>query len=211
MPASANTTTWVPENYKTPSFPSLYWLVGPDNLVQPRFLYHVHDIWRFTLFWTTIIFEAVHLLVGTYAVVIVWWGGRNKLKEDGKENGGGKEVKRGREESLKNIKVLWVVPVVYGIVAGVEALLAGSVVGLILGAVYNAGGFRMSTWIPRTMTKADDLPECERTPKLRTSTWHAQATTAFLSRNISQQTHEQEHCKAEVNRNGLALGIQLKR
>lgn len=34
------------------------------------------------------------------------------------------------------------------IVAGLEALLAGSIVGLILGAVYNAGYFRMSTWTP---------------------------------------------------------------
>lgn len=130
MPASANTTTWVPENYKTPSFPSLYWLIGPDNLVQPRYLYHVRDIWRFTLFWTIIIFEAVHLLAGTYAVVIVWWGGRDRPKRKGKENTEGKEFKRVGAESLKKFKVLWVVPVVYGIVAGVEAVLAGSVVGL---------------------------------------------------------------------------------
>lgn len=78
----------------------------------------------------------------------MWWGGRNGLKEDGKEKAERKGVKRGGEESLKKIKVLWVVPVVYGVVAGMEAVLAGSVVGLILGAVYNAGGFRVSTWIP---------------------------------------------------------------
>ena len=129
MLASANTTTPVPENYKTPSFPSLYWLVGPASLVQPRFLYHVRDIWRFTLFWTIIIFEAVHLLAGTYAVVIVWWAGRNRL-HDGKENMDERTSKRGDEKSLKQIKVLWVVPIVYGVVAGVEAVLAGSVVGL---------------------------------------------------------------------------------
>ena len=63
-------------------------------------------------------------------MVIVWWGGRNRLKEDGKDNMEGKGVKKGGEESLKKIKVLWVVPVVYGVVAGVEAVLAGSVVGL---------------------------------------------------------------------------------
>ena len=63
-------------------------------------------------------------------MVIVWWGGRNRLKEDGKENGEKKRLKRCGEGSLKKIKVLWVVPVVYGIVAGVEAVLAGSVVGL---------------------------------------------------------------------------------
>lgn len=70
------------------------------------------------------------MLAGTYALVIVWWGGRNRLKEDGKEKKKGEGAKRGGEGSLKKIKVLWMVPVVYGIVAGVEAVLAGSVVGL---------------------------------------------------------------------------------
>lgn len=60
----------------------------------------------------------------------MWWGGRDGLKEDGKENAEGKGHKRGGEESLRKSKVLWVVPVVYGIVAGVEAVMAGSVVGL---------------------------------------------------------------------------------
>ena len=75
-------------------------------------------------------FEAVHLLAGTYAVVIVWWGGRNRfnLKKGGKEGGDGKGGEE--EEPVKRIKVLWLVPVVYGVVAGVEAVLAGSVVGL---------------------------------------------------------------------------------
>lgn len=72
----------------------------------------------------------MHLLAGTYAVVIVWWGGRNRLKEGGNENVDGKGVKRGGKESLRKTKLLWVVPIVYGIVAGVEAVLAGSVVGL---------------------------------------------------------------------------------
>jgi len=37
---------------------------------------------------------------------------------------------------------------VYMVTGGLEALLGGSVVGLVLGAVYNAGYFRMSTWTP---------------------------------------------------------------
>ena len=60
---------------------------------------------------------------------MVWWGGRDRLKDE-KEHTNGKGVKRGGEESSKKIKLLWMVPVVYGIVAGVEAVLAGSVVGL---------------------------------------------------------------------------------
>lgn len=73
-------------------------------------------------------FEAVHLLAGTYAVGIVWWGGRNRFTKGGKEGGDGKGSEE--EEPVKRIKVLWLVPVVYGVVAGVEAVLAGSVVGL---------------------------------------------------------------------------------
>jgi hypothetical protein len=65
----------------------------------------------------------------------------------------------------------WIIPLTYVLVAGIEALLSGSIVGLMsavpspskamawgvssitnsvcsLGAVYSAGYFKMSTWIP---------------------------------------------------------------
>lgn len=34
------------------------------------------------------------------------------------------------------------------VIGGIEAFVAGSVVGGLLGGVYNAGYFEMSTWIP---------------------------------------------------------------
>ncbi len=123
-----NTTTHIDDpNYKTPPFPSLYWLIGPSDVVHPSYLYHEKDIWRFTLFWTLIIYEAAHLLVATYAVIIVWWGGRNDFLTTGK---GKDEKAAGGVGRRKKLKVLWMVPIVYGVVAGIEALLAGSVVGL---------------------------------------------------------------------------------
>ena len=73
------------------------------------------------------------MLAGTYAVVTVWWwGGRlHGFDEDGKEKKKNDGKRTGKEEkTLRNVKVLWAVPVVYGIVAGVEAVMAGSVVGL---------------------------------------------------------------------------------
>jgi len=110
-----------PLDYVTPRFPGLYWpFDAPSGAAT--YLYYSNDIWRFTLFWTIIIFEASHLAASGYAVAMQW----------------------------KNWKLMWIVPVIYMIVGAVEALLAGSVVGLILGAVYNAGYFRMSTWIPFT-------------------------------------------------------------
>ena len=47
-------------------------------MVNRAYLYHIRDVWRFTLFWTLIIFAAAHLAAGTFAVVIVWWGGRSR-------------------------------------------------------------------------------------------------------------------------------------
>jgi hypothetical protein len=49
---------------------------------------------------------------------------------------------------LSTLGWVWIIPVVYLTVGGIEALLSGSLVGLIVGAVYNAGYFKMSTWMP---------------------------------------------------------------
>lgn len=63
----------------------------------------------------------------------MWWGGTGGLKpakvrkreeeDKGKGDGGG-------GAKVKKLRVLWMVPIIYGFVAGVEAVLAGSVVGL---------------------------------------------------------------------------------
>lgn len=128
MPTSDNTTTPVDLGYRAPPFPSLYWLIGPPRLAQPAYLYHIKDIWRFTVFWTLVVLEAAHLLVGVYAVIIIWWGGRSDPLRVGQD-----KKRISTEKAIgdwRKLKVLWMVPVVYGVVAGLEAILAGSVVGL---------------------------------------------------------------------------------
>lgn len=111
----------VPVNYQVPSFPSLYDPIRAKTSGGPAYyLYYTDDIWRFTLYWTLILYGAAHLAVAACAAVMQW----------------------------RNWRVIWVVPLVYAIVGGLEGLLAGSVVGLVLGAVYEAGNFMMSTWIP---------------------------------------------------------------
>lgn len=109
----------LPPAYSPPPFPSLY---SPYNTApgKGKYLYYSSDVWRFTLFWTLLVYGAVHLAASAYAMVM----------------------------QKKNRRFIWVIPVIYMIVAGIEAVLAGSVVGLILGAVYKAGFLRMSTWIP---------------------------------------------------------------
>ena len=92
----------VPINYETPSFPSLYNpLVAPFD--RAYYLYYTDDIWRFTLYWTLIFYAATHLTVAGCAVLV----------------------------HRRKWSVIWVVPLVYTIVAGLEAFLAGSIVGLV--------------------------------------------------------------------------------
>ncbi|KAJ5187105.1 Integral membrane protein [Penicillium cf. viridicatum] len=109
----------VPINYEVPSFPSLYDPL-PVNRQQAYYLYYTKDIWRFTLFWTLIFYGATHLTVAGCAVLT----------------------------HFRNWNVIWIVPLVYSFIAALESLLAGSIIGVVLGAVYESGNFRMSTWLP---------------------------------------------------------------
>ena len=70
---------------------------------EPQYLHTIQDAWRFTLFWTIIVFELCHLVASSYALTLQW----------------------------RNWKVMFGVVAVYGVLAGVEALMAGSVVGLL--------------------------------------------------------------------------------
>ncbi|KAL2808827.1 hypothetical protein BJX63DRAFT_18204 [Aspergillus granulosus] len=109
----------VPINYVTPPFPSLYDpFPGRSNVAF--YLYHTQDIWRFTLYWTLIFYISCYLAVAACALAL-----------------------QGR-----NWRICLAVPIVYAVIGGLEALLAGSLVGLVIGSVYEAGNFRMSTWIP---------------------------------------------------------------
>ncbi|KAJ5218418.1 uncharacterized protein N7498_000517 [Penicillium cinerascens] len=109
----------VPINYQTPEFPSLYNPV-PWLHKEAYYLYYTKDIWRYTLFWTLIFYAATHLPVAGCTVLT----------------------------HSRNWSVIWLVPLLYSFIAGLEGLIAGSIIGLVLGAVYEAGNFRMSTWVP---------------------------------------------------------------
>ncbi|KAK2744670.1 hypothetical protein FQN55_006589 [Onygenales sp. PD_40] len=91
----------IPFDYTTPPFPSLYAPAGPGHN-EAAYLYSTGDIWRFTLFWTLLFYTGAHLSVALCAVTMQW----------------------------RSWKVVWGAPVVYLLIAGLEGLLAGSVVGL---------------------------------------------------------------------------------
>lgn len=93
-------STVEPPDYVVPSFPSLYWPI-PVAGPQAYFLYHAYDVWRFTTIWHLVFFGAVHIATSGYAVVIQW----------------------------KSWKVIWIVPLVYVLMGGIEAVAAGGVVG----------------------------------------------------------------------------------
>ena len=89
-----------PLSYEPPPFPSLYWPFPVDG-TQTSYLYDAHSMWRFTLYWTLICVVCVHIVAAAYACVMQY----------------------------RNWKIIWVVPVIYLLVGGVEALIAGNVVG----------------------------------------------------------------------------------
>ncbi|KAL1955091.1 hypothetical protein VTO42DRAFT_9025 [Malbranchea cinnamomea] len=107
-------------DYTTPPFPGLYPLVPLVSLRESNYLFYIEDIVKFTVLWTLILYSGAHLVAALCAVIMQW----------------------------RNLKLLWAVPVVYMVVAALEAMLAGSVVGIVLGVIYEAGKFKMSTWIP---------------------------------------------------------------
>ncbi|KAK1923370.1 hypothetical protein DB88DRAFT_490942 [Papiliotrema laurentii] len=149
----------VPAGYTTPSFPSLY-PPSLENTEDERgvFLYEAESIWRFTLYWTLI------LLGGTFFLCALWasfnliisltylhpkaarsTSRESKLKPlHPPDNGRIKRKKRKRPP----IWPLLVLPFLMLAVAALVALISGSVIGFALAAVYSAGGFTMSTWVP---------------------------------------------------------------
>ncbi|KAF1961711.1 hypothetical protein CC80DRAFT_488147 [Byssothecium circinans] len=108
-----------PQGYVTPEFPSLYW-PSPIRGSQHVYLYYPNDVWRFTILWTVIFFSVIHFAAAAWASVVQW----------------------------RNWRLIWITPVIYVGIGSIEGFIAGSAVGGLLGGVYQAGYFTMSTWIP---------------------------------------------------------------
>lgn len=96
---SNSCTNYPPPDHHLPRFPALCW--PPHACV----IYSVYDSWRFTLTWTLILFIAFHLSATAIALL----------------------MQVGKPRSIW--KYLVAIPIVYTVIAGVEALVTGSVVG----------------------------------------------------------------------------------
>ncbi|RKF83127.1 Uncharacterized protein GcC1_006003 [Golovinomyces cichoracearum] len=123
MALKVRLTNPAPLDYKTPPWPSLYWPLD-ERIGVAKYLYFTRDIWLYTLLWTLVMFAGTHGIVAIISVVI--------------------HVGKGH----RSWQYAWATFLALAIIAGIEAIMAGSVVGLILGAVYESGYFKMSTWIP---------------------------------------------------------------
>lgn len=130
------------DNYTVPPFPALGW--PPQD--PTRQLRSLPEMWRFTLLWTLAIYAIFHLSAASIAIIM----------HTGK--------------TTSDWKYLCMVPLVYTFVAGVEALIAGSVTGAMfacprslplyvgrrcmltqsnrVGTLYLIGNYQMSTWVP---------------------------------------------------------------
>lgn len=102
MPASFNP----PDGYHSPRFPSLNVKALTDPTKDREFtLYYIKDVWKFTVTWTLITYALFHLGAVVVALLTHRW-------------------------KKSSLTYMWAVPLVYLVTAGLEALLAGSVVGL---------------------------------------------------------------------------------
>lgn len=140
-----------PLSYTTPDFPSLYWPIRASP-GEPKYLYYAGDMWRYTLYWTLITVGLAHLAVAFWAVLMQYssaWQKRRFLRSPVAARLTPKNRKLlGGNPIAETSRWVWLVPVVYIVLGGLEAVVAGSLVGLVVGAVYNAGYFKMSTWTP---------------------------------------------------------------
>ncbi len=93
-----------PGEYVAPGFPSLFWPPQKSTIL----LEELDEMWKFTLFWTLILYGLFHL--GAVGVAVLMQVGKRR----------------------SNWTYLWVVPLVYAFIAGAEALVAGTIVGLVL-------------------------------------------------------------------------------
>lgn len=130
-------------------------------------------IWRFTFYWTLILFLGTFLACAALAsanIILsraVFAPGHDKDKR-GEEvemrpisssSGGGlfaraasaaSSVVRRRQRTRRRppLYLVLIIPLLMGAIAAFVALVSGTVVGFALAAVYSSGGFSMSTWVP---------------------------------------------------------------
>jgi len=105
-----------PSDYLEPSWPGLY-----PPFATPNYLYTPYSIWRFTVFWTILLFGLVFLFASLLSLPSFF--------------------RRHHRLSL-------LLPLVFVGVGVLGAFVSGTIVGYALAALYNSTFLRMSTFVP---------------------------------------------------------------
>lgn len=121
------TTSGLAVGYRTPEFPSLTFNIGSDG-ANSVYLFYAGDMYLFTLYWTLIVFIAVYLAAGVIAALC-------------------------KRHVVYSIQIV-LAYIVYG---ACQAVVSGSLVGLLLVATYKTGSFPMTTWLPFVFALAQIL------------------------------------------------------
>lgn len=131
----------IPIGYSTPRFPSLYLPLGPfSRQYLLSFLYYSFDVWKYTVFWYVIVFGAAYLAVGLVAGANLSLNRYRFTHFKNKTSNSNSPYKH----SIFNL----VVVALYVVLGTIQGFLSGSIVGVLLLAIYKAGLLSMSTWIP---------------------------------------------------------------
>ncbi|BEJ13520.1 hypothetical protein CspHIS471_0306940 [Cutaneotrichosporon sp. HIS471] len=136
-----------PEGYVVPPFPSLY----NPSIVSTKhqrgfFLHDATAIWKFTFYWTLILMSTTFEACAALAVLAQLLSRSAARRRDAAANAGRQSKFRQRRRAP--FYLLPLIPIAMGAIATFVSLVSGTVVGFALAAVYSAGGFAMSTWVP---------------------------------------------------------------
>ncbi|TXT12994.1 hypothetical protein VHUM_01395 [Vanrija humicola] len=146
-PRRADTSTQDKHNYTVPRFPSLY---NPSlsSTIQQRgyFLHNAEAIWRFTFYWTLILFTSTFLACAALASANIVLSRNLFSRAASAASSIGR--RRPRTRRRPPLYLVLLIPLVMAAIAAFVALVSGTVVGFALAAVYSSGGFSMSTWVP---------------------------------------------------------------
>ncbi|CAH2350811.1 uncharacterized protein CLIB1423_02S05710 [[Candida] railenensis] len=125
----------VPIGYVVPRFPSIFWPLGAQSdEFHASYLYFARDMWRFTFYWTIVMFAGFYYFTGLLAGLIYL---RNR-------------VRNSKPSSISALMLVESVAIVfiYTSVGVTQGVIVGAIVGLLLSSVYKAGSLYMSSWIP---------------------------------------------------------------
>lgn len=124
----------VPIGYTPPSFPLLYWPLGKtSSQYSTALLYYSQDVWRFTTLWFLIMFLGLYSVAALIAICNHFISSR-RIKVEAKSY---------------TFTTLFIIGS-YLFTGCFIGFVSGSVIGLIILAIYKAGSMTMSTWIPFT-------------------------------------------------------------